>query len=177
LIGTNVSQDYVDSDFVSMREGLGLRGDKKELIRTDLLRERFFPLWPDERRVATSTIWIALARDYAVRVTSRVVAGKDYRPDGLSANIRRVRMNSPNASQYRYQLYLESEIGIRWSSICRAAANFTRYSLHARSPIRMNVGGGRERIATLLTAPVGVALYVWDHVLHRWSHRFGGPTR
>lgn len=101
VLGSRFPEDPLDSDFFTMRYRLNVRGDKKEAVRSDLVRDFQFKLFPGERRVPTSALWYWLARRFQTRFFNGVCAMKGYRDDGMTNNLSGIiRASSRSMEQY-----------------------------------------------------------------------------
>ena len=59
-------------------------GDKKEVIKADYLKRHLYEIIPNERRVATSTIWNRLARNFDVITVNVPIVIKNITQNGMS---------------------------------------------------------------------------------------------
>jgi glycosyltransferase involved in cell wall biosynthesis len=170
LIGTEYPADPLDSDFVEIRAVHGVKGDKKEMFRTEVVRALPFPVFPGEKRVPFSHMLVRLSRRGRVRFFNRVVTVKEYRADGLTASVDRIRMRSPLGSRAGYLQWLAARTPVPAAFRLRHYANFVRYSLHAR----VGVGQRLREVGSvpfwLGAMPAGVALFCRDRL------RFRGAT-
>jgi glycosyltransferase involved in cell wall biosynthesis len=170
LIGTRYPADPLDADFVSLRVRHRVAGDKKELFRTEVVRQLPFPEIQGERRVPFSHLLVRLSRSWRVRFFNRVVARKDYRADGLTASIDRVRMRSPRGSRAGYLEWMHPGNRVPPRAALRHYANYVRYSLHARVPLLQQAREAPSAALYLASMPAGVALTLRDRL------RFGAAT-
>jgi|TARA_B100000315_G_scaffold159424_1_gene147914 glycosyltransferase involved in cell wall biosynthesis len=88
-------QNYI-SDFFTMRLLKQLSGDKKEIVRTSILKEHIFPNFENESRVVTSTLWNRIAYNYNCLCLNYPVAIKRYIKGGMSHSLLRLKAESPN---------------------------------------------------------------------------------
>jgi glycosyltransferase involved in cell wall biosynthesis len=172
LIGSQFPNDLLLADFESIGSQWGVVGDKKELFRTEVIRNYPFPEFPGEKRVPTSLILIRIAKDFPALYLNRIVCFKEYRPDGLTANLRRIRANSPRGSALRYAEYLRLYPAAPFKRRLRAAANYWRYRLHGapeRADIKLplQIAGGI----------IGGGLYAVDKYRLRRRVEAGNRTR
>jgi hypothetical protein len=177
LIGTafpTAGEGYADTDFVEMRVAHGVKGDKKEMFRTEVVRALPFPEFPGEKRVPFSHMLVRLSARYRVRCFNRVVVRKEYRPDGLSASVDRIRMHSPLGSRAGYLQWIGAGGRVRLGVRLRHYANFVRYSLHARIGVARQLRDVASVGWWLGAAPAGVALF-WRDRLRLRRRPAGAP--
>lgn len=132
LVGDRFPQDPLDSDYFTVRRRLGVGGDKKAALRTDVLREFPYPVFPGERHVRPSLVWKRIGRYYLTRHINKVVAEKEYLPGGLSDKRFNLRMRNPNG----YRAYFLDEVRLfsdrnTLRERLYNQINYVRYSLHA----------------------------------------------
>ncbi len=130
IIGDSYPVNALDSDFLTMREVRRIRGDKKEAVRRDLIGEWRFTVFDGERRAPTASLWFHLASRYRARFVNRTVAMKDYLPEGMSANLRRIRSRSAQSTCAFYATVLREHVRLPLRVRLRYLANLRRFRLH-----------------------------------------------
>ncbi|CAL1240351.1 glycosyltransferase family 2 protein [Candidatus Methylocalor cossyra] len=126
-------QSPLDISYLDLFYRLGVGGDKKHAIRTEILRRFPYPIFPGETNIRDSITWNRIAHHYIFRCVNEPFQQVEYQPDGLTSNRFRVRMGSPRGFQ---QFHLE-EITLHrpWLSrrqLRRSTIAFIRFSLHLR---------------------------------------------
>lgn len=109
----------------------GVKGDKKEIVLTDVLKQSLVVPVKGERRVATLNYWIKASKYGVVLLANEAVAQKEYYADGMTANLRKMRITSPNGSGGCYWRALALPLkdhSIR--SILRTGCNAWRFWFH-----------------------------------------------
>jgi glycosyltransferase involved in cell wall biosynthesis len=133
-IGSSFPSDVFDSNHIHTRYRLGIRGDKKRLVRRSVLLETTFPEIDGEDFVPMSYVWNEIGLRYHCRYVNADIYLADYRPSGITANRPGIAVRNPKgALKYYIRLceVLEVARGIPLSKRLRAGANVARYSLHA----------------------------------------------
>ena len=87
--------DYI-SDFFKMRFFENISGDKKEIVKTEILKKNIFPNFENEKRVVTSTLWNRIAYDYDCLCLNYPVSVKRYIKGGMSDTLLALKAESPN---------------------------------------------------------------------------------
>ena len=94
-----VSDKYLDTTCLEYRYKYRIRGDRAEVVRTDLLKKYPFPQYDDEKFLVESYLWLSLAKDgYKFRWFNAVIYITEYLEDGLTQNISKHYRNSPQGS-------------------------------------------------------------------------------
>lgn len=101
------------------------KGDMAEVFLTRVLKEFPFPDIPGERFCPEILVWNRIALKYQLRYFSEKIYLCDYLPDGLTAAITRIRMQSPVASCYTYLETINAPIPFIFR--IRASINYWRF--------------------------------------------------
>lgn len=161
-----------DASYLDVRYRLGIGGDKKHAILTDILRRFPYPIFPGERHVRDSITWKRIAREYLLRGVNEVFQQVEYQPDGLTANRFAARMSSPRGFQL---FYLEDATLYRpWLSrrqLRRSMIDYIRFSLHCRIGFLRQARELGFDPLWLLLFPAGVVR--WGVDLYRLRFRGG----
>lgn len=105
IIGSTITYQILDSDFITYREKLKIKGDKAEVIKTEILKEFPFPELPEEKFCPEGVIWNRIALRYKARYMNVPFMICEYRADGLSAGVRKCREQSPRMFMLYYYEY------------------------------------------------------------------------
>ncbi len=92
----------IDASSIEMRGKFRIHGDMLEVFKTNILKEFPFPEISNERFCPEALVWNRIAQKYKLRVFAKAIYCRDYFEGGLTANIVRIRMNSPVASMMTY---------------------------------------------------------------------------
>lgn len=140
IIGSGLPEETVDSSGIEVRFKMGVTGDMKEVFRTSVMREFPFPEIQSERFCPEILVWNRIATRYKLRYFNRVIYLAEYQPEGITAAITRVRMQSPAASMMTYS-EMTRLAGIPFKARLRAAINYWRFRLCRRpSTPRVPIG-------------------------------------
>lgn len=131
VLTTPYPSNPCDISYLDLYYRLGIGGDKKHAIRTEILRRFPYPLFPGELNSRDSITWNRIAHEYIFRCVNESVQQVEYQPDGLTSNRFRIRMTSPRG----FQLFFREEITLHraWLSrkqLRRSTIEFIRFSLH-----------------------------------------------
>ena len=169
LVGNRFPDDLLDTDYFTMRMVRNIRGDKKEVLRRSALGDFRFEVIEPERRAIKNMLWFSLARTYKARFVNTVFMCKGRRPDGITANGRRRKVDSPILTA-KYNLSLlqwfpQAPFWLRF----RFAVDFLRYRRHAGE----SIGSARKQLST------GLALLATPFArlaVHRDLKKLGRPA-
>lgn len=131
LSGSLFPRDVMESNYLEIRFKLDMGGERKNCIRTEILRRFPYPIFSGEKHIRDSITWERIAQHYNFLYINEVVQLIEYQADGMTHNIYRVRMQNPQGFRF---YYLEN-INERASYLSRrqlwdAYARYIRFSFH-----------------------------------------------
>ena len=125
MIGRYVSNDVIDADTRQLQYQYNVDWDMREVFRTSVLREFPYPEIAGEKFCPEDLTLFRIASKYKLRLIPKVIYLADYLPSGLTANIIRIRMQSPVASMMCYAELNQQEIPFIYR--LKAAINSFRF--------------------------------------------------
>lgn len=126
VIGSGLPCNHLECSSMDIRLKHHVKGDLKEVFRTSVLLELPFPEYEGEKFCPEALVWNRIATKYKLRYFDKITYIADYQPGGLTANIVRVRMQSPIASTTCYQELLTHDIPLKQK--VKAAINYWRFA-------------------------------------------------
>jgi glycosyltransferase involved in cell wall biosynthesis len=131
----HLTQPYPESPFDAGYLELWYRrhigGEKRGFMRTEVLRQYPYPIFPGERHIRDSITWKRIALNYLTRGINEIIQQMEHQADGLTANRFAARMSSPRGFQL---FYLEDVTVYRdWLTrrqLRRSMIDYIRFSLH-----------------------------------------------
>ena len=125
MIGRYVSNDVIDADTRQLQYQYNVDWDMREVFRTSVLREFPYPEIAGEKFCPEDLTLFRIASKYKLRLIPKVIYLADYLPSGLTANIIRIRMQSPVSSMMCYAELNQQEIPFIYR--LKAAINYFRF--------------------------------------------------
>ena len=172
VLGDNFTDQNYISNFFSMRFLDKISGDKKEIVKTEILKEYIFPYFENEKRVATSTLWNRIAYDYDCLCLNYPVAVKRYIKGGMSDTLLELKAESPNYQiedsiiTINYPSNFSLKLTILYSTVLWKYWFFGG----ALNPLRIKL----SRLPFVLLAfPLGVVLYLRDWLKLKFLGSYG----
>lgn len=159
-IGGRFPIQVIDSDAIKIRTVHKIKGDLAEVYKTDIIKKYTFPAFPNEKFLTEAYIWLKLAADgYKIRYTSHGFYKCEYRSDGLTAKMTRLRRENPIGATSFYSEYIK--LGIPFTEKCKSAINYWRFypCLVANSEY------SKPRINKIwnIFRPIGYIMYLRDN--------------
>lgn len=163
LSGNRFPADVFESDYLETRNFLGVGGEKKNAIRTDVLRQFPYPQFPGEKHIRDSLLWERISESFRFLYVNEVFQIFEYQPDGLSANISRVRLRNPQGFRFYYLEDITRRARYHTSSQLRDSYfRYVRYSLHCGVGLRQQMGEVPSRALWLASLPKGIMKWLSD---------------
>lgn len=139
VIGTRFPEDDIVCTYQELHRRYKIRGDKKRLIRTQLLRDAVpIPDFPGPIRVPPSLLWRRIGRKAPMIHKNQVITNVEYRADGITHNLLSISTRSAVASCYYYDEARKYDAKYPWEFV-RYAINYERYRFHALRSLRGDI--------------------------------------
>lgn len=87
--------DGISATLLALRADYRIKGDLKEVVRTEAVKANLYPDPFPERRVPTSYIWAGVSNVGPVRTIAKSVVRHRYLPDGMTRSISRLKRDNP----------------------------------------------------------------------------------
>jgi glycosyltransferase involved in cell wall biosynthesis len=147
------------SNSLDIRYKHSVIGDLVEIYELEKIKEFLFPEFDNETFCPEALIWNRLAEKNNLFFFNQGVYVTEYLEGGLTANITKIRMQSPNGSMLHYA-ELEQYTIPRIQKI-KANINFWRFSFNA-SFARGSNSGKVSLINSIIGFPLGFIMYLKD---------------
>ena len=165
IAGQSFPQDGMTSTYPEMRFKYGISGDKRHALRTSVMREFPFPLYPGEKHNRESLIWCRMAKRYVFRYFNEVVQQIHYQDDGLSAITSRRRRQSPKGFSLAFlEMINDHAQSCSPKQLRRDAANYVRYALHAGTSLRDQYRAVNDKRLWWRALPSGLMHWMVDRL-------------
>jgi len=129
LSGEPYPAEVVDANYLEIHRRCRMNGERREALRTDVLRQYPYPTIAGERHVRPTLILRRMAHRYRIRFTNDLLQINRHAPDGICANRFRYRMRNPLG----LRLYYLEEITLHdaYALLLASHRQYVRFSLHA----------------------------------------------
>lgn len=157
----NVCFDTLDCSEVDFRCKYRIAGDMKEAFRTKVLKEFPFPEIEGEKFCPEELQLVRISKKYIIRYFSQVIYVAEYQPNGLSAKLRKLRMDNPISAVMNYAENNEFDVPFRQK--IRNSINYWRFRFCILSSKRCGI----KKLPKLskiwnICMPLGFVLHVYD---------------
>jgi len=168
VIGSRFPKGVLIGNMLKLISDYRVFGDKKEVIRTQVIKNVLYTPYENEKRMATSIIWNRVSSNFNVNIVNEVVSMKLYHRDGMSGNIDCIRLKSPKSSAEYYGelLSYHNKVYYSYRYAFRAATNLIRYSIHLKSLffITKHDLDYKRKVLLFISIPLSALLAIKDSI-------------
>ena len=95
IIGDSFPKDNFLSNHIDYIVNKSIKGDKCEVVLTDVFKKFRFPEFKGEKFIGESIVWTKIAREYKTLYINKAIYITEYLEGGLTKSGRRQRLKSP----------------------------------------------------------------------------------
>jgi glycosyltransferase involved in cell wall biosynthesis len=151
------------SDSLSIRYKENIMGDLAEIFKTSVLKEFPFPEYKGEKFCPEVLVWNRIAQKYQLLFFNESIYFCEYLKDGLTAQIVKIRMNSPMSSMDTYAEL--STYDIPFTQKIKAMINFWRFAYCSDMSIANKIH--KIGFGSLIFAVLGFLYHLKDKYLSK----------
>lgn len=129
------------TNFLKLRNDFRIRGDKKEVVRTDLLKPIIMQTSNLGRRVPTSLYWTTIALNHDIICRDFEIGRKHYEKGGMSHRIRHLKSANPRPLVALYRVHARGFLRGRFLSPVALSRAMLALAYHYTKVIRLRVAG------------------------------------
>ena len=155
-------------DIMSYPRVCPISGDACEVIRTELLRQFPFPVFPGERFIGEGALWGRLSFTHKCVYVNRVICICEYLEGGLTDAGRAMRIRNPRGGMFHANVYMARKNGLKTQ--IKNGLLYTAYGCFARLSPRQMAAQSDHKALVCLCLPWGRLLY------HIWKKKYTGST-
>lgn len=163
--GDRYPEDVIDSDYLAIFTRCRMNGERRECLRTDVLREFPFPRIDGERRLRSTLILRRMAHRYKIRFTNELLQVNRHAVGGITANRFKYRMLYPKGQRLYYleEITLNDRY-LRLRPLLQHHNQYVRYSLHSGIGLGRQAAEVKHRLVWLIALPAGVVHWLRDRI-------------
>ena len=136
LHGTSFPQDVFDSNYLEMRHRYGVKGEKRNALRVEVLKKYPYPAFLGEYHIRPSYIWKKISHRYKFRYINKPLQKVDFALNGLTKTSSERRLKNIQGlfhywkdDIFHHQYYLNKKQKVKHY------AEYIRYGLHCKVSI------------------------------------------
>lgn len=160
IVGGEKDFEILDCSSIDFRLRHKIKGDMAEVFKTELLKLYPFPDIEGEKFCPEALVWNQIAQKHKFRYFNEKIYFCEYLPDGLTAKIVKMRMNSPKASLLYYSQLCKFKIP--FIQKIKAAINYWRFSFNTNDVSMSDKISQIGFFISIISYPIGFAMYLRD---------------
>lgn len=150
--------EFIDSTFIDYRYKYKISGDRAEVCITEKMKKYKFPEINNEKFMNEGYIWNRIANDgLKFRYFNDIIYVTKYLSDGLSQNMKNIKLNSPENAAIENNEYIRLKklpLKVR----IKACANYYRYSIICKKTIKESFSKCNSKIISIVGIPMAFIL-------------------
>jgi glycosyltransferase involved in cell wall biosynthesis len=163
-LGQRFPVDDEISSYVEMRFNRGVKGDKAEVYRSDLLRKFPFPEFEGERFLAEDAVWVPIGLEYQMVHVNEIVYVGNYLEAGLTLGGKSYMVKCPNGAIESVRWFLSPKV--RPKVRVPMAWRYIAYGLFAGRPLARHIASSDAPLFVASQLAGGIALFFY------WRRKF-----
>lgn len=156
--------DLTDQSYITMRIKKGIQGDKSEIFKTSLLKEKKFPEIAGEKFIGEDYVWCDLGKKYNMIWRNDIIYICEYLSDGLSKAGRAMRIKCPCGGMLNSAMMLTREFPMKFR--IKKGILYNCYYFFADKQSRKQYGSKGSTGIRILTFVPGFLLYKY------WNRKY-----
>lgn len=125
--------DPIESTLLENAHKYNMKGDRCDFIRTSLLKDKTFPVYPDEKFMPEAVVTVLLDADYKYHCTNLAFKEIEYQAGGLTNNYNALAIKNPKGMALRFEVVLNNYNLIKLPAGLNKTkfySNYMRYLIH-----------------------------------------------
>ncbi|MEG0527605.1 MAG: glycosyltransferase family A protein, partial [Longicatena sp.] len=108
-----IEKDEETASYIKYRIKDNRPGDMAEVFYSKVLKEFPFVMFDEEKFLSEDVVWIQIGKRYSFVFINKPIYQCEYFDDGLTANDKKVKFNSPLGSMMRGKMLMSKECGMK----------------------------------------------------------------
>ncbi|BAN26932.1 glycosyltransferase family 2 protein [Caballeronia insecticola] len=163
-LGQRFPVDGEIASYIEMRFNRGVKGDKAEIYRSDLLRKHPFPEFDGERFLAEDAVWVPIGLEYQMVHVNEIVYVGNYLEAGLTLGGKSYMAKCPNGAIESVRVFLSRKV--RMKVRVPMAWRYIAYGLFAKRPLARHIASSEAPWFVASQLAGGIALFLY------WRRKF-----
>lgn len=161
VIGDRKDYDRLICNAIDFRFKEKIKGDMAEVFKIEVIKKYKFPNFEGENFCTEALIWNRIAQEYSMLWLNEIIYTGEYLSDGLSANVFKIRKNSPRATTLFYSEL--SNLKIPYIQKIKAISNYWRFSIYLKSGLKDKIKPV-SIINSIISLPLVFVLVILDSI-------------
>lgn len=167
VLGDKFPKSPMFSTLVANAYSLNMRGDRCDFVRSDLLKDKRFPLISGEKFMSEAVVMLDFDIDYQYLCVNDTFKVVEYQSEGISNNFAKLSMKNPEGLVLRFERILTKDELLKQINIyskIKMYGNYCRYLLHSKQSVmkKLLIIKKFYPLAFLIGCLAGTFLYLKD---------------
>ena len=160
IIGKKFPKNNLITNPIKINADFKITGDKKQIIKSKLVKKYIYSIIENERRVPTSQLWSNMS-NYDFIFSNDVLIKKNYLSDGMTMKINLLKMQSPQSTRRLYMTLVQNFNSkyTSYSFMFKSLILFHKYNYFSSKKIKLKINPFVNFFALI----IGYILYKFDH--------------
>ncbi len=158
IIGSQFPQTLIESTYFDIYNKYGVKGDKKLIYRTDLIKQNPYPIFEGEKYVGLAYKYAKLDEKYKLLLMNEVVCKVEYMQDGSSLNMLRQYKKNPKGFAF-IRIEDMKNPKCKLSFKFKSAIHYVSSNIFSKN--RKFLRESPCKFITLLAIPFGIILFAY----------------
>lgn len=153
---SKIKNEIIDATCVQYRYKLKMKGDRAEIVKTEVLKKYKFPKIENENFMSESWLWYSLSRDgYLFRWFHEVIYITEYLEDGLTQNSKNIMIRCCKSKSY-LENFTVSIPEIPIIEKIKAQTNYYRFGVLSGDSYIKLLHYAESKILSIIAIPLAV---------------------
>ena len=147
-------EEFIES-YIDLRIKGNLPGDMAEVYYTKIFKKYKFPEFENEKFLSEDVLWMQVAKVYKYVFINKIIYMCNYLDNGLTANDKKIKFNSPKGSMARGLQLMDKTCGIKSNIKGAIIYNCYKKQIVGKIDEELKVKGFKNKMLTFITKPIG----------------------
>lgn len=157
VIGDRFPSENLISNHIELRINKNIKGDKAELIRSDLCKNLVFPVFKGEKFLGEGYLFINLANEYETIYINKIIYICKYLEGGLSKSGRSMRIKNAKGGMLNSSLFFSNSFRLKIR--IKKAILYIVYGKVLNMKIKEILQSNKHKALLTISLPLGIFVY------------------
>ncbi|OSP88038.1 sugar transferase [Lactococcus lactis] len=158
VIGEKFPDDFLIENFNNMRYNRGIKGDKAEIVDSNILKQTPFPSIPNEKFMSEGVVWKELSHKGKSLFINKIIYITEYLEDGLTHSGRLLLIKNPLGAMLNAKLAMTNEFKKKLR--IQNSLLYIAYGFFAKKKVREIITESGQRKLVRVNLLFGWMIYV-----------------
>lgn len=157
VIGDRFPSENLISNHIELRINEHIRGDKAEVVKSDLCKDMVFPVFEGENFLGEGYLFIKLAHKYETIYINKIIYICKYLEGGLSKSGRSMRIKNAKGGMFNSSLFFSNSFRLKIR--IKKAILYIGYGKMLNMKIKEILQSNEHKALLMIGLPLGMIVY------------------